>query len=262
MKFDTLFDPLFLLPFVNGALLSLLLPMLGVYTRLREEWLASLGVAQTAAAGVAIGSLISNAVTVGALAGAAVAGLLKRLAGRSGNDLYAVLILIGWSAALLAAANTTRGEDLARALIEGQLYFTSRWHLVALVFAFLAAGVLIPWLSPRLLLGRFFPSHFLANGVTHPRHELVFDMLLAGCLTLASMTVGVMAAFGLVFVPAWVAFRFAGSWRSTLALSSGLGLISYVVSYAAALVLDQPYGPVLVAVLLLVAATRAIPARV
>ncbi|HEY7440808.1 MAG TPA: metal ABC transporter permease [Vicinamibacterales bacterium] len=261
MNFDTLFDPLFLLPLVNGALVAILLPALGVYTRLREEWLASLGVAQTAAAGVAIGSLVSRAVTVGALAGAAVAGLLKRMAGRSGNDMYAVLILIGWSAALLAAANSTRGEDLARALIEGQLYFTSRWHLVALVFACGATGVVLPWLSPRLLLGRFFPSHFLANGVTHPRHELVFDVLLAACLALAAMTVGVMAAFGLVFVPAWVAFRFAGSWRSTFVLSSSLGLVSYSVSYAAALVLDQPYGFVLVAVLLFLAAARVLPVR-
>jgi zinc transport system permease protein len=261
MKFETLFDPLFLLPFVNGALVALLLPALGGYTRLREEWLASLGVAQTAAAGVAIGSLVSSAVTVGALAGVIVAATLKRMAGRSGNDMYAVLILIGWSAALLAAANTTRGEDLARALVEGQLYFTSRWHLVALILACGASGVLLPWLSPRLLLGRFFPSHFLANGVTHPPHEIVFDVLLAGCLALAAMTVGVMAAFGLVFVPAWVAFRFDGSWRSMLVLSSSLGLVSYGVSYAAALVFDQPYGPVLVAVLLLLAAIRALPAR-
>jgi zinc transport system permease protein len=198
---------------------------------------------------------------VGALAGVIVAATLKRMAGRSGNDMYAVLILIGWSAALLAAANTTRGEDLARALVEGQLYFTSRWHLVALILACGASGVLLPWLSPRLLLGRFFPSHFLANGVTHPPHEIVFDVLLAGCLALAAMTVGVMAAFGLVFVPAWVAFRFAGSWRSMLVLSSSLGLVSYGVSYAAALVFDQPYGPVLVAVLLLLAAIRALPAR-
>jgi hypothetical protein len=46
-----------------------------------------------------------------------------------------------------------------------------------------------------------------------------------------------------------------------LVLSSSLGLVSYGVSYAAALVFDQPYGPVLVAVLLLLAAIRALPAR-
>ena len=86
-------------------------------------------------------------------------------------------------------------------------------------------------------------------------------MLLAGCLALAAMTVGVMAAFALVFVPAWVAFRFASSWRSTVGLSSSLGLLSYGLSYAAALVLDQPYGPVLVAVLLLLAVVRALPPR-
>jgi zinc transport system permease protein len=261
MTFDALFDPLFLLPLVNGALVSLMLPVLGVYTRLREEWLASLGIAQTAAAGVAVGSLVSSTVAAGALVGVVMAGLLKRMVGRSGNDMYAVLILIGWSGALLAAANTTHGEDLARALIEGQLYFTGRWHLIALIGACAAAGGLLPWLSPRLLLGRFFPSHFVANGVTHPRHDVAFDLLLAGSLALAAMTVGVMAAFGLVFVPAWVAFRFAGSWRTTLMLSASLGLLAYGVSYAAALVLDQPYGPVLVAVLVLLAAIRALPVR-
>jgi zinc transport system permease protein len=210
---------------------------------------------------VAIASLVSSAATVGALVGVVLSAILKRIAGRSGNDMYAVLILVGWSAALLAAANTTHGEEFARALIEGQLYFTGRWHAVALVCACLATGAVLPWLSSRLLLGRFFPHHFPANGISRPLHELVFDVLLAGCLALAAMTVGVMAAFGLVFVPAWVAFRFASSWRSTLVLSSSLGLASYLVSYVSALLLDQPYGPVLVAALLLLSATRSLPAR-
>ena len=39
----TLFDwPLFIWPFFNGLALALLLPALGLYLRLREDWLAAL----------------------------------------------------------------------------------------------------------------------------------------------------------------------------------------------------------------------------
>jgi len=62
--------------------------------------------------------------------------------------------------------------------------------------------------------------------------------------------VGVMAAFALVFIPAWVAFRLANSWRSALMWSMLLGTLAYVVSFAGAIVFDQPYGPVLVTALL------------
>jgi len=48
---DVLFDPLFLAPFLTGRLLAVLLALLGPYSRMRGEWLASLGVAQAAAAG-------------------------------------------------------------------------------------------------------------------------------------------------------------------------------------------------------------------
>jgi zinc transport system permease protein len=66
-----------------------------------------------------------------------------------------------------------------------------------------------------------------------------------------------MAAFALVFIPAWVAFRVAGSWRSTLTWSLLLSTAAYTGSFALAIVSDQPY-PVLVAALLVVGSGRAI----
>ena len=78
-------------------------------------------------------------------------------------------------------------------------------------------------------------------------------------LALASTVVGVMAAFALVFIPAWVAFRVAGIWRSALTWSLVLGTVAYFgTSFALAIIFDQPYGPVLVATLLLVGVGRAI----
>jgi zinc/manganese transport system permease protein len=258
---DILFDPLFALPFINGLLVAVLLPVLGAYARLREEWLASLGIAQVAAAGVALGSLLGAAVVVVGLLAAVLAAVVKSLAGRSGNDVYAVLILFGWSAALITSANSPHGEDLARALVEGQLYFTGTAHLRGLGAATLVVAVLLPAISGSLLLGRFFPDYFRANGRLRPPHDLVFDVLLAACLALAATAIGVMAAFALVFVPAWVAFRFARGWRWTLVWSAVLGVAAYTVSFAVAIVFDQPYGPVLVGTLLTLVVIRPLARR-
>jgi zinc transport system permease protein len=66
----------------------------------------------------------------------------------------------------------------------------------------------------------------------------------------ATAAMGLMAAFALVLVPAWLAFRLAPGWRWALALAAACGVLGYLVAFAVALVLDQPFAPVLVAVLL------------
>jgi zinc transport system permease protein len=256
MSFGDIFDRMFLLPFVNGLLLAILLPLLGAWIRLREEWLAALGLAQVAAAGVVVGAIFVEPVGLVALAAAALAAAAKALLGRAGNDSYAVMILFGWAVALIGASFAAHGDELGRALVQGQIYFTGSGHLQGIVALAVVSAVLLPWLSPRLLIGRFFPDHFRANGMPNPHHDVVFDVLVAITLALAATAIGVMAAFALVFVPPWVSFRFAHGWRRTLAWSVGLGVLAYLVAFAAAIRLDQPFGPVLVAVLLLFALAR------
>lgn len=252
-------DPIFLVPFLNGLLLAVVLPLLGTYSRMRGEWLASLGVTQAAAAGLLLGSLIVESATLGALVGAAIAAAAKTVWGqRSGNDSYAVMLLGGWSAALLIAANVGGGDELSRALLEGQLYFTSTGQLWGLVGLLVVTGVGIRRVSSSLLLGCLFPDRLTDGERVTRRHDLAFDVLVAVGLALAATMVGVMAAFALVFVPAWVAFRFAWSWRAAVVLSVALGVVAYTVSFAAAILFDQPYGPVLVASLLIVAGSRSV----
>jgi len=250
------FDRLFLLPFLNGLALALLLPLLGCYIRLREEWLAALGLAQVAAAGVVLGGIVLEPVLLVALAAAALAAAAKALVGRTGNDAYAVMILFGWSAALLAAANSVHGDDLSRALIQGQLYFTGLQHLEGLAGLVLLTAAILPWISRRLLVGRFFPDLFRANGLAKPHHDLVFDLLVAVTLAFAATAIGVFAAFALVFIPPWIAFRFAPGWKKTLIGSVGVAVVCYMIAFAAAIALDQPFGPVLVAVLLVASLGR------
>ena len=59
-------------------------------------------------------------------------------------------------------------------------------------------------------------------------------------------------AFALAFAPPWIAFRIARGWRYCLLISATVALIAFLLAFTVALVLDQPFGPVLVAVLLLV----------
>jgi zinc transport system permease protein len=256
MTLADVWDAMFLLPFLNGLLLAVLLPLVGAHVRLRDEWLASLGLAQAAAAGVVLAAFWVGPVALVALAAAALAALAKSLLGHKGNEAYALMLLVGWTAALLLAANSAHGDDLSRALVQGQLYFTGAAHLQALTAVALIQFGLLPWLAPRLLLARFFPDHFAANGQPNPRHELVFDVLVAVTLALAATAIGVMAAFAVVFLPPWIAFRFARGWFRTIALGIAISVAGYLAAFLLALRFDQPIGPVLVGVLLALGLVR------
>ncbi|MEW6677958.1 MAG: metal ABC transporter permease [Pseudomonadota bacterium] len=245
-------DDLFLIPFLAGLPLVLVLAWLGPLLRLRDEWLATLGLAHLAGAGGLAGLAAGLPTVLGApLAALAGAGLKFRLAPRAGqgNSLYAAMILLGWTATLLIAANTPLGDALAHALVDGQLYFAGRGELAVAWGLLVLAGVVLPWLTPRLLRASLFPQFETANRLPAWHWHLGFDLLVALAVAVGTATLGLMGTFALVFLPAWVAFRRAGNWRRGTLVSLGLGLACYVAAFVLALALDQPFGPVLVAVL-------------
>jgi zinc transport system permease protein len=94
MSFDVLFDPIFRAPFVTGLLLSAVLPLVGNYVRLRDEWLAALSLAQVAAAGGLIAVLLGQPTMGGALIAAGTTAVLKGRLAHAGNDNYALLVLL------------------------------------------------------------------------------------------------------------------------------------------------------------------------
>ncbi len=244
-------DPLFQGPLITGLLLALLLSGLGVYLRLREEWLAALGLAQLAGAGALSGVVLGLPLLAGSVLGACLGAGAKNLRQGLGNDAYAVMILAGWSLTLLIAANSPHGDELSHAVTDGQLYFTGPAHLWSALGLLLLSALLLPWLSPRLLRARFFPDYDQANGLPAWRYHLTFDLLCAAVLAVATASIGLMAAFALVFIPAWPAFQLAPGWRWTLVLATAFGVFSYLLAFVLALWLDQPFGPVLVAIMLL-----------
>lgn len=243
------FDAMFALPFVTGLLFALVLPALGMYLRLRDEWLAALAFAQLAAAGSLVAAVAGAAQWVGALLSSAFAAGLKSLAARRGNNAYALFMLLGWSCGILVLVNVPMAEHLGHALYDGQLYFTDRSHLIAAVALAIVCAFALARLSQPLLLERMFPDYFAARGLSGRRYHLYFDLLTAAAVALATASIGVMGAFCLVFLPPAIAYRFGSNWRRGTLLAVAIGTSGYCAAFAAALALDQPFGPVLVVVL-------------
>jgi zinc/manganese transport system permease protein len=250
MNWSALTDPLFLTPFLAGLPLVVGLAWLGVLLRLRDEWLAALGLAHLATASGLAGLAAGIPAVLGAPLGALLGAVAKNRSGQRSNSAYALMILAGWSATLLIAANSTLGESLAHAVVDGQLYFAG---LRELSLAWLAVGLIfagLPALSPALLRAHFFPDYERANHLPAWRWHLGFDLMVALGVAAGTTTLGLMASFAFIFIPARLAYRLGGNWRRTLWLSALLGVSGYILSFAAALVLDQPYGPLAVAMLL------------
>jgi len=238
---------LFLTPFLTGLALAALLPVLGCYLRLRDEWLAALAYSHVAAAGALLALVAGLAPAVGGLAAAGLAGSMRRLFSRrlTGGAADALLLTGGWALAVLLAANHPLAERLGHALFDGQLYFAGSEQLWLAAGGGALALTLLWHLSRHLLLARIYPDIFrLRRGRAWPI-DVGFDLLAALCLALATMTLGVMGAFALVFIPPWLAFRKGKNWRSGLRFALTLGLLAYLGAFALALALDQPFGPVL-----------------
>jgi zinc transport system permease protein len=225
-----LLDTLFLIPFICGLLLAIQLPLLGAYARMRGEWLASLGVTQVAAAGLALGSIVGGTATAGALLAAALAAMVKTFVGRqSGNDSYAVMLLVGWSGALLLAANAARGEELSHALLEGQIYFTGPSDLI-LLSVLLVATVATLWrLSRPLLLGCLLPDR-QRRWRTARWHDIAFDAWPSACAGATVVGVSRLRWFRRRGWPS--ASRRTGSCAR---LVTRLSLLAYISSFATAL---------------------------
>jgi zinc/manganese transport system permease protein len=188
------------------------------------------------------------------MAAAALAGGGKRLfAGRlAGGAAFALLLLGGWAVAVLLAANQPLAEQLGHSLFDGQLYFSGVAQLALVAPWSLFAAVAFVLLSRHLLLARVYPDYFTARRLRAWPVVLGFDLLAALTLALATMTMGVMGGFALVFVPAWIAFRRARSWRKGMLLAVVIGVAGYGAAFLLALGLDQPFGPVLALLLIAV----------
>ena len=244
MNFDLLLDPLFRVPFFTGLLLAGLLPLMGMYLRLRGEWLAALAFAQMASAGALLAMVLAWPMLAGGALAAVLAALVKGLTIGAGASAYALMMLLAWGAGVLLVANHPLAEQAGHALFDGQLYFTGEEHLAVAILTCVVVLPVLRRLNRPLLLSRFFPEFHQARGLEARPRLMLFDLLAGVVIALATVSIGVMAAFALVFIPPLIAYRFGRSWRAGLGLAAALGMMGYSLAFALSLSFDQPFGPV------------------
>lgn len=251
-----LFDPLFHLPFITGLLLAPAAAIIGVYLRLRNEWLAALAYSKLAAAGGILAAALNLPVMLGALLASGVLAGSKGFMARIGNDHFVIFILLGWSMAIIAASLSANAEMLGQSLIDGQLYFIASTHLMVVMSLLIFGAGCMPWLSRRLLLAHFFPDHFSANAISMWRHNLFFDLFVVAAIVVMTTIYGVMAAFALLFIPPWIAWGLARGWRLVLLWAVSIAVTAYILAFVLAIVLDQPFGPMMVITLIVFSLLR------
>ena len=251
-----LFHPMFRVPFATGLCLAAALCLVGAFLRMRNEWLAALGLAQIAAAGGMAAALLQVPVLVGAFGAAGLAMGLRAVLPRVGNSHHALFILVGWSATLLIGSYIDHGQRIGESMLRGQLYFTHRGHLIGAAALLLVVLVTFRWLSPRLLTARFFPDHHQANRIRVLPYRLLFAALTVSATVLGTISIGAFPAFALLFVPPWIGFVLVDGWVRSVLVSVGLGLGIYTAAFVTAMLVDLPFGPVLTGLLALAAALR------
>jgi len=162
-------------------------------------------------------------------------------------------MLIGWAVLYLVAANSSLGESLAHALSDGQIFLVGKEQLMAMLLVAIPFLLCLPWWSKRLLRARFFVGYEQANKLAAWRWHGSFDLLAALLLAFSTAALGLMASFALVLLPAWAVFTWTKTWFNALIFSVLLGVASYLAAFVVALQYDQPFAPVQVSVLLVMA---------
>lgn len=248
---------LFFPAFLTGLCLAGFLALLGCYLRLRRETLAALAYAQAGAAGTLAAMSLEMPLVLGGLAtalgaaGVKQVGIRRPVWGTQPGTLYALLLLFAWAVGVLLTSNLPLAERLGRALFDGQLLLSGGEALVWVVPACILGMLLLQRASKALLLIQLFPD--MAR--LQPRYVRIsarlFDAIAALGIGMATLSLGVMAVFALILIPAWIAFTRQRSWRVALWSSVRMALLVYGFAFASALGLDQPFGPILVMALLL-----------
>lgn len=244
-------DPLFRWPLWAGLCAGVVLPVLGVLLQARREWLAALGVSHVSAAAQLLGTVwhwgLWAVMGFSTLLAVAVQALLLR----RGNMGYALMMLLGWSAVYVLAANSAVGESFAHALSDGQLLLVSPALVGLLLGASLLLLVLLPTWVRVLVAHEFFPLNDALNRSSFKRWQAVFYAVTALLLTVSAATMGLMASFALVLVAPLVAFRVCTSLSAALWCAAGVGGLAEWVSFVLSVQYDQPFGGVVVALLLI-----------
>jgi len=265
---------LFTFGFMQRALLAalisgLLCPAVGAYIVQRRLSLLGDGLGHVAIAGVGLAMLtrlapLPVAIVVCLIGALGIEWLRQR--GRATADVgLAILFYGGISVGLLLAALAGQGAGTLSQYLFGSLITVTRgdlWLIAVLAVVVLGIGI---GLAPQLFSVCLDEDYARTQGLPVRALNMLIVGMAAVTVTLSMRTVGLLLVSALMVVPVAAAQNLAGSFKTTIGLAMGIGVLAggggTLVSAAA----NTPSGPTIVVVAIVVfglaAAAAALRAR-
>ena len=233
-----------------GAIVGVLAPALGFFLVQRRQSLVGDGIGHVAFAGVAAGILLDVDPVFTALVAAVIGGvsieLLRSRGGAAGDQALALVFYTGIALGVVLVAQAgALNVDLFRYLF-GSILTITRGDL-ALIAVLGAIGV-----GTVALLYRAFAAVIVDEegarvaGVPIGSLNVALAVLAAVTVALSMRVVGILLVAALMVLPVSAAGRLAWSMRSTLVLSTVIGLVSALAGLTVSYYADLPPGGTIV----------------
>ncbi len=235
-----------------GAIVGLLAPAVGFFLVQRRQSLIGDGIGHVAFAGVAAGILLDVSPVLTALVAAVLGGvaieLLRSRGGAAGDQALAIVFYTGIALGVVLVARAGALDAGLFQYLFGSIHTITRSEL-ALVAALGAFG-----LGAIAILYRAFAAVIVDEegarvaGVPIGSLNVALAALAAVTIALSMRVVGILLVAALMVLPVSAASRLAWSMRSTLVLSTAIGLGSALLGLTLSYYADLPPGGTIVLV--------------
>jgi zinc transport system permease protein len=247
---------------VAAVLVGLTAPTVGVHLVQRRLSLIGDGLGHIALAGVAVGVLTSTEPVLTALVAAVIGSVaveLIRYRGRTSGDVALAVLFYGGIAGGVVVISQAPGGTPAN--LNAYLFGAITTTTTGDVRAFVALGALV--LLVTLGLGRYLfavshdEEHARASGLPVLAINVGMALVTSVTVVVAMRVVGLLLISALMIIPVATAQLLARSFRATVVVAMGLGVVEAVAGVSISYQTDTPSGGTIVltaiAVFLLVA---------
>lgn len=246
--------------FLTGLGVSLLLGIGGAGLMLRGSVWQALAVSQWSAVGGVLASIIAWPVMTVAALTAGLSLVIVQVK-RNSEQWPLGLFLVGSATVLLLAGNFAQAELSAASWAEGQLYFVTSTLALSAALITGSALLTLPFFFQQWLRLQAQPDQG-----TFPKPNgwrLIAEAVWwTAIIVLATATVGSIATLAFLLFPAWIAALVSRNAVQFVCFAALFSVLGYLIAWTLALVLDQPFAPVLILTLCLlssfVASARAL----
>jgi zinc transport system permease protein len=227
---DLLSHPFMLRALIAAAVTGLAAPTIGTYLVQRRLALLGDGLGHVAVTGVAIGLLTGTSPTwvavVVAVLGAVAIEVIRERGHTSGDVALALLFYGGLAGGVLITGLAGQSASTLQTFLFGSVTTVSAADVVTTIVLAAVVVTLCVGLSPQLFAVAQDPEFARVAGVSIRFYNLLVAVLAAVTVTVAMRTVGLLLVSALMVVPVATSQQLTRSFRATLGLAMGLGLVA------------------------------------